>query len=60
MVRSALFGPDTPVFSGTVAYRGLLPAAKVGRLQIPNTSTKWWGPARNTISCTITWLAAIW
>jgi salicylate hydroxylase len=44
VVRSALFGPDKPVFSGTVAYRGLLPAAKVRHLQIPNTSTKWWGP----------------
>ncbi|MGH3187530.1 MAG: FAD-dependent monooxygenase [Streptosporangiaceae bacterium] len=45
VIRAALFGADAPTFSGTVAYRGLLPAAKVAGLRIPNTSTKWWGPA---------------
>lgn len=44
VVRSLLFGPDLPSFSGTVAYRGLVPAHKVANLGIPNTSTKWWGP----------------
>ena len=44
VIRGALFGSDAPTFSGTVAYRGLLPAAKVAGLGIPNTSTKWWGP----------------
>jgi salicylate hydroxylase len=44
VIRGALFGTDSPSFSGTVAYRGLLPAAKVAGLRIPNTSTKWWGP----------------
>src|SRR3984885_11214934 len=44
VIRAALFGADAPTFSGTVAYRGLLPAAKVAGLRIPNTSTKWWGP----------------
>ena len=44
VVRSALFGESLPSFSGTVAYRGRVPAAKVSGLRIPNTSTKWWGP----------------
>jgi salicylate hydroxylase len=43
-LRAVLFGADQPVFSGTVAYRGLLPADRVRHLRIPNTSTKWWGP----------------
>jgi salicylate hydroxylase len=44
VIRSALFGDSLPSFSGTVAYRGRVPAAKVAGLRIPNTSTKWWGP----------------
>jgi salicylate hydroxylase len=44
VIRSVLFGDSLPSFSGTVAYRGRVPAAKVVDLQIPNTSTKWWGP----------------
>jgi salicylate hydroxylase len=44
VIRSALFGESLPSFSGTVAYRGRIPAAKVAGLRIPNTSTKWWGP----------------
>ncbi len=43
-VRSALFGDDQPTFSGTVAYRGLVASDAVAHLEIPNTSTKWWGP----------------
>ena len=44
VIRAALFGEGLPSFSGTVAYRGRVPAAKVAGLRIPNTSTKWWGP----------------
>jgi salicylate hydroxylase len=44
VIRSALFGESHPSFSGTVAYRGRIPAAQVAGLRIPNTSTKWWGP----------------
>ena len=44
VIRSALFGDSLPSFSGTVAYRGRVPAATVAGLRIPNTSTKWWGP----------------
>ena len=43
-VRTALFGPEHPTFTGVVAYRAVVPA---DRLQgVPNLSafTKWWGP----------------
>lgn len=42
-VRTALFGPEHPVFTGVVAYRAVVPAQ---RLSTPNLQafTKWWGP----------------
>jgi salicylate hydroxylase len=42
-VRNALFGQESPVFTGMVAYRAVVPRA---RLDIPNLDafTKWWGP----------------
>lgn len=46
-VRTALFGPDSPVFTGVVAYRAVIPA---DRLPVPNLDafTKWWGPDPST------------
>lgn len=43
-VRTALFGPETPRFTGLVAYRAVVPRAA---LSIPNLDafTKWWGPS---------------
>lgn len=43
VVREALFGPEQPEFTGVVAYRAVVPAA---RLDVPNLGafTKWWGP----------------
>jgi salicylate hydroxylase len=43
LVRSALFGPEHPQFTGVVAYRAVVPQAS---LSIPNLGafTKWWGP----------------
>ncbi|WP_285729198.1 FAD-dependent oxidoreductase [Nocardiopsis sp. ATB16-24] len=43
-VSRLLFDVSKPRFSGTVAYRALLPAGDVQDLDLPNTSTKWWGP----------------
>lgn len=42
-VRKALFGPESPEFTGLVSYRGVVPRSK---LSIPNLDafTKWWGP----------------
>ena len=46
-VRSALFGPEHPYFTGVVAYRAVVPAE---RLSVPNMDafTKWWGPDPET------------
>lgn len=43
VVRKALFGPESPEFTGLVSYRAVVPRAK---LSIPNLDafTKWWGP----------------
>lgn len=44
VLRESLLGTVAPTFSGTVAYRGLVPAERVAHLRLANTSTKWWGP----------------
>lgn len=46
-VRTAMFGPDDPEFTGVVAYRAVVP---VERLTVPNLDafTKWWGPDAHT------------
>jgi salicylate hydroxylase len=43
-VRAAMFGPEHPEFTGLVAYRTVVPRAK---LSVPNLDafTKWWGPS---------------
>ena len=43
VVRNALFGPESPEFTGLVSYRSVVPRAN---LLIPNLDafTKWWGP----------------
>ncbi len=43
VARNALFGPESPEFTGLVSYRSVVPRAK---LSIPNLDafTKWWGP----------------
>lgn len=42
-VRTSMFGPERPEFTGVVAYRAVVPAE---RLDVPNLGafTKWWGP----------------
>ncbi|GAA3894930.1 FAD-dependent monooxygenase [Streptomyces lacrimifluminis] len=51
-VRSAarqwLFGADEAVFSGTAAYRALLPAAEVADLDLPEYAG-WLGPGRHVV-----------
>jgi salicylate hydroxylase len=46
-VRTALFGPETPHYTGVVAYRAVIP---VERVSVPNLDafTKWWGPNPET------------
>ena len=43
-VREAILGKDSPRFSGHVAYRGLVPAARVAHLGLELEASSWWGP----------------
>jgi salicylate hydroxylase len=46
-VRTAILGPESPRFTGVVAYRAVVPT---NRLSGPNLNafTKWWGPNPET------------
>lgn len=46
--RQWLFGADEAVFSHTVAYRALLPAAQVAHLDLPEYAG-WLGPGRHVV-----------
>lgn len=43
-VRGALFGAESPRFTGIVAYRAVVPAERVAGLPNLGAFTKWWGP----------------
>ncbi|MEU4430193.1 FAD-dependent monooxygenase [Nocardia rhamnosiphila] len=43
-VRTALFGPEHPTFTGVVAFRAVVPAAAVAAVPNLDSFTKWWGP----------------
>lgn len=43
-VRKAIMGPESPRFSGHVAYRGLVPANRVAHLGVELAANVWWGP----------------
>jgi salicylate hydroxylase len=43
-VRTALFGPEDPVFTGCAAYRGLVPAERLRHLDLEVTAQIWMGP----------------
>lgn len=47
LVRTILFGPEKPTYSGRVAYRTTFPAALLGR-EIDDC-TKWWGVDRHIV-----------
>jgi len=44
VVRTALFGKEHPIFTGQVAYRAVVPAAKLAGVPNLGAFTKWWGP----------------
>src|SRR5258708_28200127 len=48
VVREALFGAETPMFPGRVAYRTTYPASRLGALAIDERA-KWWGPDRHVV-----------
>ncbi|MGO4813462.1 FAD-dependent monooxygenase [Cupriavidus sp. 2MCAB6] len=43
-VRTSLFGPEHPVFTGVVAYRAVVPAERLASVPNLQAFTKWWGP----------------
>ena len=43
-VRAQLFGPEAPRFTGCIAYRGLVPAARLAHLGLEIQSNVWMGP----------------
>jgi 6-hydroxynicotinate 3-monooxygenase len=47
-VREILFGPETPRFSGRVAYRAVYPAELLKR-DLGPVRTKWWGKDRHIV-----------
>jgi salicylate hydroxylase len=48
-VRHAIMGPESPRFSGHVAYRGLLPADRVAHLDLEVVASAWWGPGHHFV-----------
>jgi salicylate hydroxylase len=48
-VRALLLGPESPRFSGSIAYRGLVPAERLQRLGLPRYSNGWLGPERHFV-----------
>lgn len=47
-VRESLFGQEHPIFTGTVAYRGVVPTERVAHLPDIGCFTKYWGEDRYT------------
>jgi len=43
-VRELTLGPESPRFSGHVAYRGLVPAERLAHLGLEVNASSWWGP----------------
>lgn len=43
-VRTALFGPDAPKFTGLVSWRAVFPRERGGDIPDLDAFTKWWGP----------------
>ena len=48
-VRDALFGPERPHFTGCVAYRGLVPADRLGYLELEVLANNWMGPGSHFV-----------
>jgi 2-polyprenyl-6-methoxyphenol hydroxylase-like FAD-dependent oxidoreductase len=48
-VREWMLGPESPRFTGRVAYRTTFPARLLGEQQVTPVRTKWWGPDRHMV-----------
>ncbi len=49
LVRETLFGPEAPRFTGSVAYRGLIPAERLAHLRLEPEAHIWMGPGRSLV-----------
>jgi len=49
-IRQQIVGPEEPVFSGTVVYRGVIPRAAAADLHPDETNRYWIGPYRHGVS----------
>ena len=49
-VRRTLFGASDPVFTGVVAWRGVIPAARLDPAMLAPVSTTWIGPAAHAVT----------
>jgi salicylate hydroxylase len=47
-VRAALFGPESPRFTGVVSFRAVVPTERVRDVPEIDAFTKWWGPDPQT------------
>jgi 2-polyprenyl-6-methoxyphenol hydroxylase-like FAD-dependent oxidoreductase len=48
-VRTLVFGPEKPRFTGCVAWRGLVPAERIRHLDIEIVSHNWMGPGGHVV-----------
>ena len=48
-VRAHLFGAEAPTFTGNVAWRGLVPAARLPRGLVHPVAGVWWGPHKHFV-----------
>jgi 2-polyprenyl-6-methoxyphenol hydroxylase-like FAD-dependent oxidoreductase len=48
-VRHRLLGPESPRFSGSTAYRGLVPVERLAHLDLPRQGYAWLGPDRHFV-----------
>ena len=49
LVRDYIAGPEQPRFTGKLAYRTTLPAARLRGVDIGSPRTKWWGKDRHIV-----------
>lgn len=49
VVRTHLFGPEQPVFTGNIAWRLLIPAQDLPSGLIRPAATAWWGPGAHVV-----------
>ncbi len=48
-VRASLFGADAPVFTGILAWRGLIPVERLPTAVRPDVGTNWVGPGGHVV-----------